>query len=163
MPDQIFKYVQQRCFNKPLLLEPGKARVISDYLERRLGMMNGYMMPDVKMLEDDEYKSDPGGGMVLNERPVISGKIEDVVVVPIVGSLVNRSGNMDAMSGITSHRAIRNEIVAAANDKTVRAIVLDIDSGGGEVEGNFDLGRLIRQVNDEIKPVAIVTGKQSHS
>lgn len=157
MPDPIFRYVQSRCFNKPLLLEPNKARTISDYLERRLGM-NGHL-PDPKMYEDD----DVGGGMVFEERPVISGRIEDVVVIPIIGTLVNRSGNMDAMSGITSHRSIRNEIITAANDKSVKAILLDIDSGGGEVEGNFDLGRLIRKVNDEIKPVVAIANGDAFS
>ena len=162
MSDHIFKHIQQRCFNKPLLLEPNKARVIAGFLESRLNIGSGDMLPTVNV-QSEEYEANPGGGMTFEERPVISGRIEDVVVVPIIGTLVNRSGNMDAMSGITSHRSIRNEIVAAANDRTVKAIILDIDSGGGEVEGNFDLGRLIRQVNDEIKPVVAIANGDAYS
>lgn len=157
MPDQIFKYIQQRCFNKPLLIESGKARVISDYLERRMNMEGS--IPSFAIDAED----DRGGGMVFEERPVISGHIGGIAVIPIVGTLVNRSGNMDAVSGITSHRAIRNEVIAAANDRSIKAILLDIDSGGGEVEGNFDLGRLIRRINDEVKPVVAIANGDAYS
>jgi len=159
MPNQTFRYIQQRCFNKPLLLEAGKARVISDYLEQRLGM-GGHTLPPQSIEEGDHNHGD---GMVFEERPMISGRVEGVVVIPIVGSLVNRSSNMDAASGITSHRSIRNEIIAAANDKSVKSILLDIDSGGGEVEGNFDLGRLIREVNDRVKPVVAIANGDAYS
>lgn len=160
MSDHLFKYISQRAFNKPLLIEENKARTIAHYLESRFAM-GGNNLPSKNAMEDDQIG--PGGNMVFEERPVISGRIEDVVVIPIVGTLVNRQGSMDAASGMISHRSIRNEIVAAANDKSVKSILLDIDSGGGEVEGNFDLGRLIRQINDEVKPVVAIANGDAYS
>lgn len=155
----IFKFIQQRCFNTPLLLEAGKARVIADYLEHRFM----HSASPEKSMREYENEVDYTGGMVFEARQTMAARVEDIVVIPICGTLVNRKGAMDAMSGLISHRAIRNELIAAANDSRVRAILLDIDSSGGEVEGNFDLARLIREINNEIKPVIAIANGSAFS
>lgn len=61
------------------------------------------------------------------------------------------------MSGITGYPEIRNAMVTAANDPEVKHILLDINSGGGSVSGVDDTAKLIRLVNDKVKPVTAFT------
>lgn len=147
---KIDSYFYEKAFNTPLLIEPGKCQMIARYLERRFGM-NG-QMPSKEAFLSRQREDDDATQIYQN-----------VAVVPILGTLVNRGGFMEAESGILSYRGIRAEILKAAEDRKIDAIVLDIDSGGGEVEGNFDLARLIRQINDEVKPVVAVANGSAFS
>lgn len=60
-----------------------------------------------------------------------------VAVIPVVGTLVHR-GAMMASSGMTGYTAISDAISLAVADPAITAILLDIDSPGGEVTGLFD-------------------------
>jgi signal peptide peptidase SppA len=146
---KLSSWLYQRAFNTPLLIEPGKARIIADYLERRFGMIDAPSMP-MPMPEDDE-------------DPMCCYQIEDIGVIPIIGTLVHRAGAMDADSGLVSYQALREDLTAAANDPSVKVILLDIDSGGGEVEGNFDLANYIREINDTVKPVVAIANGSAYS
>lgn len=144
-------FIANRAFNRPLLLEIGKAHVIANYLEQR---MFGNL-PNQLMMEDDDVGH--------SEPRQLGIKHEGVAIIPVIGSLVHRGGYMDAMSGIMSYQCLREALIDAANDATVKTILLDIDSGGGEVEGNFELGRLIREINDEHKPVVAISNGSAYS
>jgi len=141
-------HLAERLFNTPLLLEQGRAETMNHYLEKR---MNGDLEINIEMSKHLDDEDEP-------KREVIT-RVEDVAIIPIVGSLVHRGGFIDSASGIQSYASIRQELLIAVNDPMVNKILLDIDSGGGEVEGNFDLAKLIREVNDTVKPVfAIANG-----
>ena len=75
-----------------------------------------------------------------------------IAIVPIVGTLVKRAGAIEAASGLLSYTAIEDMILDAATDPAVKAILMDIDSPGGEVGGVFDLAELIVQAR-ETKPI----------
>lgn len=77
----------------------------------------------------------------------------NVGVVSIKGPLTNDDSFWNRLFGITSYNDIRAAIIAAASDTEVNAILLDIDSGGGAVNGVMDTASLIRMVNDKVKPV----------
>ena len=64
---------------------------------------------------------------------------EGIAVVSVVGTLVSRSGYLDAASGLLSYGEIGDTIASAVADASVRGVILDIDSPGGEVGGLFDL------------------------
>ena len=64
---------------------------------------------------------------------------QGVAIIPVQGMLVQRGGWMNALSGLTGFDAVRSSFAEAFNDDTVKAILLDIDSPGGEVAGCFDL------------------------
>jgi len=81
----------------------------------------------------------------------------DVGIVTIKGSLTNRDAWYNRYLGITSYADIRNAVMYAAQDSGVKAIVLDIDSGGGAVSGVADAGNLIKLVDQSIKPVYAFT------
>lgn len=146
-------YLYEKAFNCPLLIEPGKARVLANYLQQRFGMLNAQPKIVEHLPEDDEDEDED------NEIKIFA----NVAVIPILGTLVNRGGMMEAESGILSHRGIRTELLKAADNPKIDTILLDIDSGGGEVEGNFSLGRLIRRINDEVKPVVAIANGSAFS
>ena len=59
-------------------------------------------------------------------------------MVSVIGTLVSRSGYLDASSGLLSYGDIGDAIAAAMDDPSIRGVVLDVDSPGGEVGGLFD-------------------------
>ena len=77
---------------------------------------------------------------------------EGIAVIPVFGTLVKRAGAIEAASGLTSYGHLEEQIMDAATDPAVRAILLDIDSPGGEAAGVFDLADLVYEARS-LKPV----------
>lgn len=82
---------------------------------------------------------------------------DGVATITIRGSLTNNDSPLNALFGVTSYGEIREAMLSAAEDASVKQIMLDIDSGGGAVNGVADTANLIRTVNDRIKPVTAFT------
>lgn len=95
--------------------------------------------------EDDEDEED--------EVPFNYAVQGDVAVVTIKGSLTNRDAWYNRYLGVTSYGDIRKAMLYAAEQPEIKAIVLDIDSGGGAVSGVADAGNLIRLIDKNVKPV----------
>lgn len=85
--------------------------------------------------------------------------VEDgVAQVSIKGSLVNDDdADWNRWLGLTGYPEIREAMVYAATNPEVKHILLNIDSGGGAVSGVSDTGKLIRLINDNVKPVTAFT------
>ena len=84
--------------------------------------------------------------------------VEDgIATVSIKGPLVNSDSPWLQYFGMTGYPEIRAAMLAAAEDPEVTHILLDIDSGGGAVSGVDDTAKLIRMVNDRVKPVTTFT------
>jgi signal peptide peptidase SppA len=78
--------------------------------------------------------------------PAIFITVERIAVVAVIGTLVSRSGYLAAASGLVSYPDIGDAIAAAMDDPTVRGVILDVDSPGGEVGGLFDLVEQMRAI-----------------
>jgi signal peptide peptidase SppA len=76
----------------------------------------------------------------------------DVGIIAIKGSLTNRDVWYNRYLGVTSYADIRKALMYAASSD-VKAIVLDIDSGGGAVSGVADAGNLIKLIDQSVKPI----------
>ena len=74
-----------------------------------------------------------------------------VGVITIAGSLTN--GDRGYGSYMTTYNEIREAMVQAAADPSIRSILLDIKSGGGSVQGLSDTADLVRKVDAKVKPV----------
>lgn len=93
-----------------------------------------------------------------DEIPHLFSQIGSVGVIKIRGSLVNSdSPYYKHYSSISSYPDIRRAVVHAAKKPDVKAILLDIGSGGGAVSGVADTGNLISQIHDSVKPVYAFT------
>ncbi len=120
-------HIASRVFGTPLLIARAKLEVILGVLGPRLAGGT---------LEPLEPGTDP--------RPLSSVTAEKIAVVSVIGTLVSRSAYLDATSGLVSYGDIGDAIAGAMSDPTVRGVILDVDSAGGEVGGLFDLVDRIR-------------------
>jgi signal peptide peptidase SppA len=85
---------------------------------------------------------------------------QQIEVVKIHGTLVNRGSWVGASSGLVAYEGTRRGLLRLADDNAVSAIVLDIDSLGGEVAGCRDLVNEIDRIDRDVKPIyAIVNSK----
>ena len=87
---------------------------------------------------------------------------EGIAVIPVFGTLVKRAGAIDAASGLTSYGHLEEQIMDAATDPAVRAILLEVDSPGGEAAGVFDLSDLVYEARS-LKPVWAVADEEAFS
>jgi signal peptide peptidase SppA len=115
-------HVASRVFGTPLMIGRAKLEVILSVLAPRLTGSTP---------EPADTEADPA--------PLTSVTVEKVAVISVIGTLVSRSGYLDAASGLQSYGDISDAVAAAMDDASVRGIILDVDSPGGEVGGLFDL------------------------
>lgn len=135
-----YPQIAARVFDTPLLIQQRKANAILRVLSGRLGF---------QAMEDDGDDAVPAplppalhaagmAGMRAERMREGHYVVNDIAVVPVVGTLVQRGGYI-GYSGMTSYDAVERMFAAAMNDAAVESIVLEIDSPGGEVGGVFDL------------------------
>lgn len=84
---------------------------------------------------------------------------DGVAVVPIVGTIMRRGNMMARISGAQSIEMLSRDIELARRSPEVRAILLAIDSQGGQVNGTHELGEQIFELRAAGMPVeAYVSG-----
>jgi signal peptide peptidase SppA len=144
-----FPFLAQRLFNVPLAIRPEKAEIVLAALAERLGVSR-LVRADGRMVafSGDDWGDDSGDRVELPGYDVVAG----VGIIPIAGTLVQKCSSLRPSSGMTGYNAIRENLATALDDAAVRAIVLDIDSPGGEVAGLFDLVDAIYAARGE-KPI----------
>ncbi|MFO1259065.1 MAG: S49 family peptidase [Gammaproteobacteria bacterium] len=82
---------------------------------------------------------------------------QNVAVIPVEGLLLQRFEGFGS-----SYEAIRYQLKQALENPAIEQIVLDIDSGGGEVNGLFDLVDFIFEARKE-KPIIALVNEQAYS
>lgn len=151
-------HIADRVLHRPLLVTPEKAQVILQVLAGRLpfGEVSATARtpaPAATVLEADAAIP-PGGD--LDHLPF--AMVDGVAVLEVQGTLVNRGAWLGAMSGVTSYEGLQHQLRAARDDARVKAVVLDIDSPGGEAIGAMETAAAVRAVA-AVKPVtAMVNG-----
>jgi signal peptide peptidase SppA len=148
-------FLAQHVLNTPLAIHPQKAEIIMLALADRFGVahvVNSHAQPAPLAFYGSENER-----VEREERDRPYDLEQGVAVISIEGTLAHKVGWIDAMSGMTGYLQIREAFQDALADPGVRAIVLDIDSPGGEVSGCFDLADLIYDSRGK-KPIwAILT------
>ena len=86
----------------------------------------------------------------------------NIAVLPVVGVLSQRMGLMSAMSGGTSTERLGREFDALVADSSVDAIVLDVDSPGGNYYGTPELASKIMAARGS-KPIVAVANSLAAS
>jgi signal peptide peptidase SppA len=96
--------------------------------------------------------------------PLTAVTTEKIAVGSVIGTLVSRSGYLDAASGLQAYGDTADAIAAAMDDATVRGVILDVDSPGGEVGGLFDLIEQIKAIKGlTAKPLWAVANESALS
>lgn len=140
-------HLAARLFGTPLLIQRAKLDVILSVLGPRLGLG--------ELPATEARLSLPAGRTTL---PGTSG----IAVIPIHGTLVKRTGGLEAASGLASYQDIGAQLDMALADPSVAGILLDVDSPGGEASGSFELARRIRAAGDS-KPIWAVANDGAFS
>lgn len=79
-----------------------------------------------------------------------------VVVIPVTGVITQRAGMMTQYSGGTSTEKLGAQFDQAMANGDIRAIVFDVDSPGGNVEGVPELAAKIYEARGKKRVVAVV-------
>lgn len=82
---------------------------------------------------------------------------DGVAVIPIHGPLFRFGNFFTEISGATSYDTIRKDLQAALDDTNIKAILLDVNSPGGDADGCGELAEAIRAACS-IKPVWAYVG-----
>jgi signal peptide peptidase SppA len=151
-----FPFLAQRLFNTPLAITPGKAEVVMAALAERMGIAQ--IQRGVRMMEDDDYDYNAPGDSPRLGYDVIGG----AAIIQVAGTLVQKLGTLRPYSGMTGYDGIRQNFLTALCDSKVDAIVLDIDSPGGEVAGCFDLVDAIYEARGS-KPIWAILNEAAYS
>jgi len=154
-----------RILNRPLYLAPNKLAAIALVLRDRLDIdANGLrelaasapVQPHASQYigrYEPVDPNDPNGP----RKPYRTTGL-GTAIIPVVGSLVNRASWIDAYSGITGYDRLKREIGMAARDTAVHAIVLDIDSPGGEAVGAAEVADVVQGATIEKNVIAVANG-----
>ena len=150
----LLPHLAARLFGAPLLIHRPKLDVILSVLGSRVGLADlsaptGFVQPDRSAAQS-------------NVGAVVGPGQSGIAVIPIYGTLVRRTQGLEAQSGLTSYAGIAQSLETALADPSVAAILLDIDSPGGESSGVFDLADRIRAAT-AIKPVWAVANDMAFS
>lgn len=142
--------ISQRIFNRPLLIEESELGIIVGVLGARMGLGEPAIRPEARARSTRK------------DRSGAEGAVQSTAVIPIVGPLVHRQSGSALSGGPTTYSEIRAELRAAVENPEIGSILLDIDSGGGEVSGVFDLVDEIHRAREK-KPVYAYVNESAFS
>lgn len=86
------------------------------------------------------------------DMPPMWDKAGSVAVVNIKGPLIQGDAGLMRFFGITGYDNIRQAVAEAVADKEVKSIMLNIDSGGGQVAGVSDTSKFLLEAGKQ-KPI----------
>jgi len=140
----LLPHLASRLYGAPLLIARTKLDTILAVLGSRIGL--------------------PAMEVALPPVPAKSPapEIPGIAAIPIHGTLVRRTLGLEAESGLTSYASIAAQLDAALANPQTRAILLDVDSPGGESGGVFDLADRIRAAT-RVKPIWAVANDMAFS
>jgi signal peptide peptidase SppA len=122
-------YLASRLYGTPLLIARPKLEVILGVVARKLA--------GDTLATPPPSRTDSGLGGDLQVQ-------DGIAILPVLGTLVRRASYIGAASGLTSYHDIEAMAEAAFADPMVKAVLLEIDSSGGEAGGVFDLAQRLR-------------------
>lgn len=131
----VLPHLAARLFGVPLAIHRPKFDVILSVLGARIGLA--------------DLAAPVSKKPAARVQTPAHGKI---AVIPIYGTLVRRTSGLEAQSGLASYTDIAAQLDVALSSPEIAAILLDVDSPGGESGGVFDLADRIRAAT-QVKPV----------
>lgn len=83
---------------------------------------------------------------------------EGTALVGIGGPILNRAGALATMCGAVSPQQVAAQVLAAADDKAVKRLVLDINSPGGTMAGTPELADAVAYAASKKPVVSVISG-----
>lgn len=162
-----FARVASRLFNAPLMLRPEKAEMLCAALVDRLGIakldrIDGTTLgaSQMRQMAGDWYETKP-------KTPRDMYSVErGVARIGVDGTLVHKLGGVEPYSGMIGYDCLDKIVRDAIENKEVGALLLDMDSPGGEVAGCFDFARKLQRLSGRgggEKPIVAMANEMSCS
>lgn len=157
--------IAARALNAPLMVHPQKAAAIAVGLGARVTGSEVEISGPVAVSHVAFQNGRPSMGVLgdrLGKRYDAAGRKPydmdgAVAVIPIEGSLVHKGAWVESYSGDTSYQGLQTQVRRAMADPTVRGVVFEVDSFGGEVAGAFETARAIHALSQAKPTIAILT------
>ncbi len=139
-----YQHVTKSLYDRPWAMQPSMLRFMGELL-RYHSEGNAFTPAELReRLAAAAAENGPRAGGV-----VASG----VAVIPMYGVISQRANIMSETSGGTSVAEMRSALRDALNDPSVRAVVFDVDSPGGSVDGITEFATELRQLRRGAKPI----------
>lgn len=157
---QLLRIAAEIC-NTPLLVRPEVAETVYTILEARIADLSGGAPPKAESHANRHVgkptgpRRDDGSVETMYRLDAESG----IALLPIMGELVNRGSWLDSLSGMTSYERLDAQLRAAIADPRVKALVLDMNSPGGQAAGAMETADLVRSLSAQKPIVAFINGQ----
>ncbi len=153
--------IADRVLNRPLLIDPAKAQIVLAVLEGRilpgLGDGEGAAVADLDLIAPQPDANRFVGSNARQTRPGSFVRAAgSTAVITVDGSLVNRGAWVGASSGLTSYEGIGAQIDDVGSDREIKAVIIDMNSYGGEATGMFGLAAKVRGLAAKKRVIAVV-------
>lgn len=152
-------------FEQPHLYHPRKAETVVRMLGPQLtghsiSVMNGGGGADHVAFANGRPSAGVIGdrlGQAYDKAGVVPFQVvENVAIIAVEGTLVQKGGWIGSSSGETSYQGLQTQI-ARAQRSDVKGVVFEIDSFGGMVNGAFETAAAIRALSKAKPTIAILT------
>jgi len=156
--------VASLVFNAPLLVQPAKADVLlRAFVPELFGSQN--IIVNTAQAEDISPPEKHAGVLGKSgehfadhiKNRCVPRTPNGVGLIAIEGTLIHKGGWVGSYSGETSYQGLALQVAEARSDASIKAVVFEIDSFGGQVSGCDDLGADIRALSAEKPTIAICT------
>ena len=134
-------YILQAFTETPWAILPNKLAVLEEIVDRFVAG---------EKLTAEEIETRIHGA----KRPA-DRRVNSVAILPLFGSIFPRANLMTDISGATSAERFGSQFASLVNDPEIGAIVLDVDSPGGQIKGVEELTRMIYDARGR-KPIVAV-------
>lgn len=147
-------HLADRIFGPPLMIHQNKLRVVLEEIGGRLDPVS--YQSALEALPFVEGNIAPLSALSLREpsnQKSYAVTDSGIAIIPIEGMLMKKSTWMSSWSGMCTYEDIGEQFAEALADSTVRAVLFDVDSPGGETHGCFELADQIYQARGQGKPI----------
>ena len=176
----LMPHIAARLFGEPLLIDPGKLAAIVLGLGGRIVEGGINLSPDLVAIDHVAFRGGrPSDAVMANAvRGAALGRVGDplgnayerrgvgdrlvprvgnVGVIAVEGTLVHKGKFVGQSSGETSYEGLQAQIARATRDDSIKGVVLEVDSFGGEAAGAFETAGMIRELSAAKPTLAILT------
>jgi ClpP class serine protease len=128
-------FLCQRVYNTPLAIHPMRGASIARTIAAKLGVTNVVFDGGAAAFGSTDWDYEPEPEAEGSGYQVVDG----VALIPVWGTLVKGLGRLQPTCGMTGYDSIRSNLISASRDRSVRALLFDFESQGGEIAGCLDL------------------------
>lgn len=146
-----FLELAQQLFEEQLLASEGTVRTVLKKYD--LAVQHG---PEYVGLVKNRYPDNT----VENSRVYRGTDGSKIGILPIMGALVYKESNWEAMCGMTSYEGIQNKAEYMITNQKIDHLILELNSGGGMAYGCFETAQYVKNLAKEhgVKITSYVDG-----